>query len=142
LKASPETKEKMSLNSFRKGKPSPMKGKTHTEATKVAISKKLRGEKNHTWKGGVTPENNIIRQSVNVKLWKLAVYERDFFTCRKCNQVGGKLQAHHIQNFSDFEELRCEVSNGITFCKKCHQTFHKKYTKLNNTIEQLNEYLQ
>ena len=74
--------------------------------------------------------------------WQQSVLKRDKYTCRKCGQVGRELVAHHIQNFSDFRELRCDVNNGITFCKKCHQIFHKKYTKLNNTREQLNEFLQ
>jgi len=139
-KHSTETIEKMKV-SRKKRLSSGMKGKTHTEATKIAISKKLQGDKSHTWKGGVTPENEIIRHSVNIKSWRTTVYKRDNHTCRKCGQIGRELQAHHIQNFSDFKELRHDVDNGITFCKKCHQIFHKRYTKLNNTREQLDEFL-
>jgi len=139
-KASEETKEKMRL--ARIGKSSPFKGKKHSKETKISISEKLQGAKSHTWKGGVTSENERIRHSVNIKLWRILVYERDDYTCRKCGQKGGDLVAHHIKNFSDFKDLRCDTNNGITFCKKCHQLFHKKYTKLNNTREQLNEYMQ
>jgi predicted restriction endonuclease len=136
-----ETIEKMKA-SRKKRLSSGMKGKIHNEATKRAISKKLCGEQSHTWKGGVTPENKIIRHSVSMKSWRTEVYKRDNYTCKKCKQVSGQLEAHHIQNFSDFTELRCNVDNGITFCKECHRLFHKKYTKLNNNREQLNEYLQ
>ena len=140
-KHSEETIKKMKL-SRKKRLSSGMKGKNHTQKTKIAISKKLQGEKSHTWKGGITSENEIIRHSVHIKSWRIDVYKRDNYTCRKCGQVGRELVAHHIQNFSDFKELRCDVNNGITFCKKCHQIFHKRYTKLNNTREQINEFLQ
>ncbi len=54
------------------------------------------------------------------KAWRLNVFRRDRFKCRRC---GGKrqLQAHHIRTWSDAPELRLIVVNGITLCKKCHQ---------------------
>lgn len=30
-------------------------------------------------------------------------------------------QAHHIRKWEDYPELRYEVSNGITLCRKCHK---------------------
>jgi hypothetical protein len=138
-KASQETKEKMSL--ARKGK-APFSGRTHSEETKKKISDKLKGNKSHTWKGGVTPEYETIRHSIESKIWRLSVYERDNFTCQKCGQKGGNLNCHHIVNFSSNKKLRFDIENGVTLCKECHGLLHKKYTKLNNTREQLNEYLK
>ena len=55
---------------------------------------------------------------------------------------GGNLQAHHINNFSDFPELRTSIENGITLSNKAHIEFHKKYGKKNNTEKQLLEFLK
>jgi len=37
--------------------------------------------------------------------------------------------------------IRFAIDNGITLCKECHQSFHKKYGKKNNTKEQLEKIL-
>jgi len=128
-----ETKRKMKMTH---------KGKKFSEEHKINLRKSLpRGEKHFCWKGGITPENQKIRTSLELKLWKKASMERDEFTCQKCKIVGDKLCVHHINNFADFKELRTSISNGITFCKNCHQEFHKKYGNKNNTKKQLTEFL-
>ena len=43
-----------------------------------------RGEKNNMWKGGITPINTKIRTSLEYKLWRTAVFERDHYTCKVC----------------------------------------------------------
>lgn len=57
--------------------------------------------------------------------WRLAVFTRDDFTCQKCQQHGGKLEAHHIKKFHNFHDLRFEISNGLTLCRCCHLNEHK-----------------
>ena len=69
------------------------------------------------------------------------VYTKNNYTCQKCVIRGGKLNAHHIQNYSSYKELRFEESNGISLCGKCHKKFHKKYGYKNNTQEQLDEFI-
>ncbi len=76
----------------------------------------------------------------NIK-WRKEVYERDNYTCPKCSQRGGILNAHHIANWADNKELRFILPNGITMCKNCHNQFHKKYGKRNNNKTQLDEFL-
>lgn len=100
------------------------------------------GDKHPNWKGGITSENRKIRTSVVYKYWRKQSLIRDNFTCQKCKQSGGVLRVHHINNFSDFKELRLNENNGITFCKDCHKKFHKKYGNKNNTREQLIEFLK
>lgn len=85
---------------------------------------------------GITPESLRIRHSLEVKLRRRSVFERDNFTCQKCKYCGGRLNAHHINNFSEFPELRTSIENGITLCKDCHQEFHNMYWRRNNTKEQ------
>lgn len=56
------------------------------------------------------------------KAWRLAVYQRDKFACRRCGRYGrgARLQAHHIHRWATHPQLRFELSNGITLCKFCH----------------------
>ena len=96
---------------------------------KIAIGRANSGEKCHLWKGGITPENERIRHSMEMRLWREAVYERDNYTCQICKQKGGKLHPHHIWNFALFTYLRFNVDNGITLCKECHFELHERFMK-------------
>jgi len=99
-------------------------------------------KENHwNWKGGISPEREIIRHSIEGRLWRNAVYARDNFTCQKTGYRGDNLECHHILNFSSNPELRFAIDNGITLSKKSHKEFHKIYGKNNNTKDQLIEYL-
>nr|DAW05824.1 MAG TPA: NinG recombination protein [Caudoviricetes sp.] len=74
--------------------------------------------------------------------WRRQVYERDKYTCQCCgDNKGGNLVAHHILNYSEHEELRTNVGNGITLCETCHKEFHNTYGYKNNTKEQVNEFI-
>ncbi len=77
------------------------------------------------YQGGISAENHIIRNSTEIKIWRKKVFERDNYTCQNCGEKGGELNAHHIKMFSQFPELRFDVSNGLTLCKKCHINIHK-----------------
>lgn len=129
-----ETKKKISLSHI---------GKTFTEEHKkhlseshigqkpsmetlLKLSESRRGSKSHLWKGGVSPENKRIRRSIEYMLWRVAVFSRDNWTCMECGKRGGTLHPHHIKFFSEFPELRFAIDNGITLCKKCHQTYHSQ----------------
>lgn len=68
--------------------------------------------------------------------WIESVFERDDYTCQRCGDRGGRLQAHHttpVAEIADDLECRSEVtdhelfndtSNGITLCIDCHQKIH------------------
>lgn len=79
-----------------------------------------KGEKNPHWKGGITPINRLIRNSIENKLWRKAVFERDKYTCVWCGQVSGRLNADHIKPFALYPELRFAIDNGRTLCLSCH----------------------
>lgn len=53
------------------------------------------------------------------KFWRIAVFKRDGFACKKCG-LKDCLEAHHIKRWAEFPMLRYVVSNGITLCKRCH----------------------
>ena len=131
-------KKKISLGNLGKGQG--MKGKHHTEESKIKIgigskrkrtaetrkraseSHKKRREQHWNWKGGITEMNQKIRGSLEYKLWRTAVFERDNYTCIWCgNKKGGNLQADHIKPFAHYPELRFAIDNGRTLCRECHQ---------------------
>lgn len=113
------------------------------ENEKVGLQK--RGENNRFWRGGISGENNILRQRFEYKNWRTNVYERDRYTCQCCGKQG-KLNVHHVYPFSDYKDLRYNVDNGITLCVDCHDStkdgsFHNLYGTYGNTPEQLREYI-
>ena len=138
---SEEQKRKISEN---------QKGRKLSEKWKKSISianknsKRVHRGSNHPfWKGGITPINYKIRKSRECQLWKKSIFIKDGYTCQKClKKENIELHPHHIKNFSDCLKLRFEIDNGITFCKDCHQKFHKKYGQRNNNKEQLDDFLK
>lgn len=105
------------------------------------LSKMTKGENGNNWQGGITSENYRIRRSLEIKLWREAVFKRDKYICQKTLIEGRKLQCHHICNFADYPELRTSIENGITLSEKAHKKFHKIYGVKNNTKKQLEEFL-
>jgi len=83
------------------------------------------GAKQWNWKGGITPDRVRLRISLDMKLAREACFKRDDYTCHDCGQLGGRLNAHHIYPFQSYPELKFEVSNLLTLCKRCHDAFHK-----------------
>ena len=84
------------------------------------MSEARKGEKSHLWRGGITPINLKIRGSLEMKQWIQDIFQRDNYTCKFCEKIGGKLNADHIKPFAWFPKLRFELSNGQTLCKDCH----------------------
>ena len=110
---------------------------------KLNIKKQFdrKGENNPNWRGGVTPVHLRIRTSLEYKLWRRSVFERDSYTCIWCgvkgNQTGGYLQADHIKPFAFFPELRFAIDNGRTLCKNCHKktnTYARNKPQTNNKL--------
>ena len=76
------------------------------------------------WKGGKTSEQDILRKGSKYNEWRIAVFERDDYTCQNCGKRGGRLHAHHKKPFAEFPELRFDVANGETLCIYCHNDLH------------------
>ena len=73
--------------------------------------------------------------------WRNAVYSRDVYTCQKCEECGGNLNAHHIEAYNNNPKFRMVIANGVTLCKICHVDFHHQYGYGSNSKEQLQEWL-
>lgn len=109
-----------------------------------------RGENHPMWKGGITFWRKTIWDSRKYSDWRKAVFNRDNYTCQKCNIKNGngktiKLEAHHTPiGFADLlrkykitskaEADICEeiwdISLGQTLCIDCHQLTKKGNQKL------------
>lgn len=99
--------------------------KSPTKRIREKLRKANLGPKRYNWKGGVTGERRRQRLSMYMREAREACFRRDDYTYRACGQRGGRLNAHHIWPFQRFPELKYEVSNLVTLCRKCHDTFHK-----------------
>lgn len=82
---------------------------------------KLSGENANNWQGGLSTKNEIARKRIEYRLWRIAVFTRDNYTCQVCNKYGGKLEADHIKPFAHYPELRYAIDNGRTLCVDCHK---------------------
>lgn len=111
----------------------PQKGNKHalgykyTEEQRRKMSRIRKGSGHYNWQGGITSINEKVRNSLEYKLWREAVFERDGWTCIWCGARSSKgnpvvLNADHIKSFSQFPELRFAIDNGRTLCKPCHKT--------------------
>ena len=137
-KHSEETKEKLRIASGSrrhsdktKKKLSEMgKGRPNSEEHKRKIGLAHRGkkhpwqegDKNWSWKGGITSENKRLRGSAESENWRRAVYERDGYKCIHCgDDRGHNLNADHIKPWSLYPELRFDIDNGRTLCVPCHK---------------------
>lgn len=113
-----ETKKKMSQSHM--GHEGCVHSKESLEKIREARKKQV-GERHPQWKGGITPIDKKIRNSIQYRLWREAVFARDNWTCLKCSKRGGDLEAHHIKSFAEYPELRFAIDNGITYCEDCHK---------------------
>ena len=115
----------------------------------IVIEKNF-GERNASWKGGITPLHTKIRNCEKAEFWKRACLERDEYKC-KISGVNKDLQVHHYPlTFSDiftnflrensslnpindsdklFElaqnyEPFWNIDNGITISEEMHKKLH------------------
>jgi hypothetical protein len=101
------------------------------------------GERNRNWRGGVTPEHEKFRKSLEYKEWRNAVLKRDKWKCVKCGVVQSrkvKMIVDHIKPFTLFPELRLVVNNGRTFCKPCDDKYGFKWNRHLSWEENLTQY--
>ena len=143
----PEYRKKLSIaqKKLAKNRIHPMLGRKHTEESKKLMSinrtGKLAKENHPSWKGGISKDMDKKRKNSEYRYWRKKCLERENFTCQISGQFGGRLVVHHINNFSEFPELRYEISNGFVMTEELHLKFHSMYGVHNNTREQLEEFI-
>ncbi len=105
------------------------------------------GENNPNWRNGIKKKLKNICGSRDYRIfgytdWRKDIFERDNWICQHCSKKNKNLVAHHIQNFTDYPELRIDLNNGITLCKRCHKRFHSLFGIKNNSLGQLKWFLK
>ena len=81
------------------------------------------------WHGKKPPwekSDSEMRNTIQYRDWRNAVFERDNYTCQSCGVRGGYLEAHHILSYKKYKEQRFNACNGMTYCKPCHRNIHKR----------------
>lgn len=115
-------------------------GKPKTLAHRLELSRvrigKQTGKSNPNWRGGKSSANKLGRSKTAFHEWRVAVFEKAGWKCEGCgSEQGGmcphcghriRLHAHHVKEYSDYPELRYEVSNGKALCERCHFVEHHK----------------
>lgn len=103
---------------------------------------RLSGENSPHWNPELTDAEREYRRDVpGYREWRDSVYERDDYTCQSCGVRGEKINAHHLENYSENKALRLDVNNGITLCYPCHRAFHKMYGFRRNNKLQIDEFI-
>lgn len=83
------------------------------------------------------------REGLNSTIWrKLIKYIK--IRDNKCLLCDGdfKLTPHHLNGWNWFGQGRYDEENLVLLCDYCHNDFHSKYLKGNNTLFQFLEYIQ
>ena len=84
----------------------------------VGLGKSQSGENHWNWQGGLSGGR------IGTLEWRRRVLKRDGYRCIICGEVGGLLNAHHIESWADNPELRFDIDNGISLCVECHAMQH------------------
>lgn len=92
---------------------------------KINEKKWLKWDKNPNRQWWTTKIRWELMGSIEYTLWRRAVFERDYYRCRRCwDDIWGNLNAHHVKARKDYPELRFAIDNWLTLCEKCHKFIH------------------
>ncbi len=121
-----------------------IKRRTIKEALLGQSRPSAQGSNNHNWKGGLSGWRKLARGRLN-EHFVYPIMKRDGFRCQWCLSIKNLVVHHHkrsfmdivngVRNMCDENDLENFVAlivkehrldDGITLCKKCHDSFHKK----------------
>jgi hypothetical protein len=110
---------------------------------KCAEHKGMSRESNPKWisdrtKLAILSNGEEYRNSPMSREWTSNVRKRDGWKCRIAdNKCSGKVVAHHILPWRDYQELRYEVNNGITLCHFHHPRKRNDEMRLSPYFQEL-----
>jgi hypothetical protein len=107
------------------------------DCLRAEASRARRGASHPSWRPDLSEGERARKRNVNRnREWRYAVYGRDEYTCQGCGARGGPIEAHHLDAYNKYRRKRFLVSNGATLCASCHEEFHAKYGRGDNTAAQ------
>ena len=102
----------------------------------------FKGSNNPKYNPNLTDEERLNKRDTLENInWRKSVYERDNYKCTICGK-SHKLEAHHLNSYTNFKEERFNIENGITLCKYHHKDYHLKYGYMNTTKDKFDNYLK
>ena len=100
------------------------------------------GENHPNWKGGISGDRNRFMSTNEYKEWRTEVFRRDGYKCVCCDVNSNTLEAHHILPYASNEDIRTDVSNGVTMCRKHHADFRSIHGRASIGKEELEEFMK
>lgn len=102
-----------------------------------------KGENNPRYNPELDDDHRIRRRiSDEYKKWRREVKEKYKYVCVVCDETkSSHMIAHHLDGYHWCIEKRTDINNGVCLCEGCHNNFHIKYGKGNNTKKQFLEFL-
>ena len=134
-KISPRKGVKLSFEQIEKHRKA-MLGKKHTLEHRLKMSqimkKRVEEGKHNFYIDGRSKDyigsnsRKIIKNTMEYRIWREAVFARDNWTCTECGDKSKKgyfvyLEADHIKPWAFYPELRYAIDNGRTLCRACHR---------------------
>lgn len=139
LWANPDFRKRMS--EAHKGNKGYWTGKKRilTEEWKKKIGIGNTGEKNGRW---ISDRTKLVKKQKRndsaYYAWAMSVKRRDNWKCKIHNKdCKGKVIAHHILPWREYEELRYNINNGITLCQAHHPRRRAEEKRLIPTFQEL-----
>lgn len=112
-----------------------------TEEHKRKCSIALSGSNHPNWKVDRTQLKTSEKKHLDSRYieWMKAVKHRDMWKCRlACDECEGKMEAHHIYDWTNYPELRYQLKNGITLCHAHHPRGRANEAQLRSFLIELN----
>lgn len=84
------------------------------------------GAANPNYRGGTTPERQLVYASGEWHALIRFVFARDNYCCRRCGAAPRLIHAHHIMPWADHPDRRLDPDNLMTLCMPCHWWVHSR----------------